>query len=82
MVLNKFKTSLNFKFDYILPNDVKESVNAYITKNNNTWLIEKLRGGGKYNSENTDVDGMHGGGLCSRIQAVMGHTNCHNAPGG
>ena len=74
MVLRKFKTSMNFKFDYILPNDVKASVNKYITTNNNTWLIEKVRGG-KYGEryENDDLDGTSGGGLGARIKTVMGY---------
>ena len=74
MVLRKFKTSMNFKFDYILPNDVKAAVNKYITTNNNTWLVEKVRGG-KYGEryENDDLDGTSGGGLGARIKTVMGY---------
>ncbi len=39
MVLRKFKTSLNFQFDSILPTSAKESVNAYITTTANPFLI-------------------------------------------
>jgi hypothetical protein len=48
MILNGFKTGDNFPFDYVLPKEVKDTVNAYIRNNKNTtYLIEK-ENGGKY----------------------------------
>lgn len=46
MILNDFKSSHSFDFNYVLPNEVKEAVNTYIEKNkNNTYMIEKKIGG-------------------------------------
>ena len=75
MVLNEFKTSKQFSFDYILPKKARESVNAYIRRNNNTWLIEKMRGGGKYGHELDDFEGegKSSSGLAARVKTVLGY---------
>ncbi len=45
LILKQFKTGDNFPFDYVLPPEVKDSVNAYSQKNGNrTYLIEKEKG--------------------------------------
>ena len=74
MVLNEFKTSKQFSFDYILPKKARESVNAYIRRNNNTWLIEKVRGG-KYGHELDDFEGegKSSNGLAARVKTVLGY---------
>ena len=72
MLIGRFKTDKFFKVDYILPKKVKDAINTYVTKNNNTWLIEKVRGGGKYGYSDEDDDNK-ASGLGARIKSVMGY---------
>ena len=71
MVINAFKTSKFFSFDYILPKKAREGVNAYVLQNNNTWLIEKVQGG-KYGDLNDFEGDDSRGGLAARVKSVMG----------